>query len=123
MENMALISMAGTDVVKANIIAQRTGDAFAAGYILSLGNELRKRMQQGVISFWFHKKNGALRHAFGTTMPSLAKAHINGRGCSSIKVIVFWDVEKGAWRSAQLQSIIKGTNGNGRVLALPSFYF
>lgn len=107
MENMALISMAGTDVVKANIIARRTGDAFAAGYLLSLGNELRKRMQQGVISFWFHKKNGELRHAFGTTMPSLAKAHINGRGCSSIKVIVFWDVEKGAWRSAQLQSIIK----------------
>ena len=41
MENMAIISMANTYVVKANIIAKRTGNAFAAGYLLSLGNELR----------------------------------------------------------------------------------
>ena len=107
MENMALISMAGTDVVKANIIAQRTGDAFAAGYLLSLGNELRKRMQQGVVEFYFHRKDGSIRRAFGTTMGTLAKAHINGRGCSSIKVITLFDVEKGEWRSCQIQSLIK----------------
>ena len=107
MENMAIISMNNTDVVKANIIAHRTGDAFAAGYLLSLGNELRKRMQNGVVEFYFHKKNGEIRHAYWTTMPSLAKAHTNGRGSSSIKVIVGFDVEKGEWRSAQIQSLIK----------------
>ena len=107
MKNMAIISMANTDVVKANIIAKRTGNAFAAGYLLSLGNELRKRMQSGVVEFYFHKKNGEIRRAFGTTMPALAKAHINGRGSSSISVITFFDTEKGEWRSAQIQSLIK----------------
>ena len=107
MENMALISMNSTDIVKANIIARRTGDAFVTGYLLSLGNELRKRMQNEVVEFYFHKKNGEVRRAFGTTMPALAKAHINGRGCSSISVITFFDTEKGAWRSAQIQSLIK----------------
>ena len=107
MENMAIISMANTDVVKANIIAKRTGNAFAAGYLLSLGNELRKRMQSGVVEFYFHKKNGEIRRAFGTTMPALAKAHINGRGASSSSVITFLDTEKGEWRSAQIQSLIK----------------
>ena len=107
MENMAIISMANTDVVKANIIAKRTGNAFAAGYLLSLGNELRKRMQSGVVEFYFHKKNGEIRRAFGTTMPALAKAHINRRGSSSISVITFFDTEKGEWRSAQIQSLIK----------------
>ena len=104
---MAIISMANTDVVKANIIAKRTGNAFAAGYLLSLGNELRKRMQSGVVEFYFHKKNGEIRRAFGTTMPALSKAHINGRGSSSISVITFFDTEKGEWRSAQIQSLIK----------------
>lgn len=104
---MAIISMKNADVVKANIIAQCTGDAFAAGYLLSLGNELRKRMQQGVVEFYFHKKDGSIRRAFGTTMGTLAKAHTNGRGSSSIKVITFFDVEKGEWRSCQIQSLIK----------------
>ena len=107
MENMAIISMANADIIKANIIANRTGDAFATGYLLSLGNQLRKRMQNEVVEFYFHKKNGEIRRAFGTTMPSLVKAHINGRGSSSISVITFFDTEKGNWRSAQIQSLIK----------------
>ncbi len=107
MENMAIISMKNTDIVKANIIAKRTGDAFATGYLLSLGNELRKRMQTGVVEFYFHKKNGEIRRAFGTTMPALAKDHINGRGSSSISEITFFDTEKGDSRSAQNQTLIK----------------
>lgn len=107
MERTAIISMKNEDIAKANIIARRTGDAFITGYLLSLGNELRKRMQHEVVEFYFHKKNGEIRRAFGTTMPSLSKAHINGRGASSISVITFFDTEKGEWRSAQIQSIIK----------------
>lgn len=107
MENMAIISMTSADIVKANIIAHRTGDAFATGYLLSLGKQLRRRMQNEVVEFYFYKKNHEIRRAFGTTMPSLAKAHINGRGSSSISVITFFDTEKGNWRSAQIQSLIK----------------
>ena len=106
MENTAIITMTGKDIVKANIIANRTGNAFAAGYLLSLGNELRKRMQEGVVEFFFHKKDGSIRRAFGTTMPALAKSHIKYGG-SLISVITFWDTEKGEWRCCQLQSLIK----------------
>lgn len=107
MENVAIVAMKKTDVVKAGIIVNRVGDAMVAGYLLAQGNELRKRMQQGVVEFWFSKKDGSIRHAFGTTMGSLAKAHTVGGPAASIKVIPFFDVEKGQWRSCQLQSIIK----------------
>lgn len=102
MENTAIIALNRSDIVKANIINNRIGN----GYLLAQGNELRKRMQSSVVEFWFTKKDGSVRHAFGTTMPSLTKAHINGNGCSSIKVITFFDVEKGAWRSCQIQSLL-----------------
>ena len=107
MENTAIISMKGADLVRANIIADRTGNSFAAGYLLAQGSELRKRMQTSVVEFWFSKKDGSIRHAFGTTMSSLAKAHTVGGAKASIKVIPFFDVEIGEWRSCQIQSLIK----------------
>lgn len=107
MENMAIISMKGRDLARAEIIAGRTGNSFVAGYLLAQGNELRKRMQTSVVEFWFSKKDGSIRHAFGTTMSSLAKAHTVGGAKASIKVIPFFDVEIGEWRSCQIQSIIK----------------
>ena len=107
MENVAIISMKSTDVVRAAIITKRVGNEMAAGYLLAQGNELRKRMQSGIVEFYFHKKNGEVRRAFGTTMGSLASAHTVGGAAASIKVIPFFDVEKGEWRSCQIQSLIK----------------
>ena len=75
MENMAIVAMTGTDIVKANIISSRVGNPMVAGYLLAQGNELRKRMQTSVVEFYFSKKDGSVRHAFGTTMWSLAKSH------------------------------------------------
>ncbi len=106
MEKMGLVVLERKDIVKANIIAGRIGDNFIAGYLLALGNELRKRMQQGVVEFFYHKKNGEVRRAFGTTMPALAKAHIL-HGGSSVSVITYWDCERNDWRSCQIQSLIK----------------
>ena len=105
---MAIVAMTGTDIVKANIISSRVGNPMVAGYLLAQGNELRKRMQASVVEFYFSKKDGSVRHAFGTTMGSLAKAHTVGGARSSIKVIPFFDVEVGEWRSCQLQSINQG---------------
>lgn len=107
MENTAIIALNSTDIVKANIISSRVGNSMVTGYLLAQGNELRKRMQTSVVEFWFSKKDGSVRHAFGTTMGSLVKAHTVGVARSSIKVIPFFDVEVGEWRSCQLQSIIK----------------
>lgn len=107
MKKIAIITMKGKDLVRAGIIAERVGSSMAAGYLLAQGNELRKRMQTSVVEFWFSKKDGSIRHAFGTTMPSLAKAHTVGGAKASIKVIPFFDVEIGQWRSCQLQSLVK----------------
>ena len=49
MENMAIVAMTGTDIVKANIISSRVGNPMVAGYLLAQGNELRKRMQTSVV--------------------------------------------------------------------------
>lgn len=109
MENMAIVAMSSKDIRKAMVINSRIGNQFLTGYLLSLGNELRKRMSEGVIEVWFTKKSGEVAHRFATTKSSLVKNHINGRGISGEQrnVITFWDVEKGAWRSMQIQSILK----------------
>lgn len=107
MENIAIVTMKGKDLVRAGIIAGRIENPMVAGYLLAQGNELRKRMQTSVVEFWFSKKDGSIRHAFGTTMPSLAKAYTAGGAKASIKVIPFFDVEIGQWRSCQIQSLIK----------------
>ena len=99
MENMAIIAMKGKDLVRAGIIAERLGSSMAAGYLLAQGNELRKRMQTSVVEFWFSKKDGSIRHAFGTTMPSLAKAHTVGGAKASIKVIPFFDANVFRWQT------------------------
>ena len=107
MENTAIVAMSSKDMTKAIIINDRVEDSFLTGYLLAQGNELRKRMQTSVVEFYFTKKNGCVRRAFGTTMKSLAKAHTVGGQPSSPKVITFFDVEKSAWRSCQIQSLLK----------------
>lgn len=78
MENTAIVAMSSKDMTKAIIINDRVEDSFLTGYLLAQGNELRKRMQTSVVEFYFTKKNGCVRRAFGTTMPSLAEAHTVG---------------------------------------------
>ena len=75
---MAIVAMTGTDIVKANIISSRVGNPMVTGYLQAQGNELRKRMQTSVVEFYFYKKDGSVRQAYGTTMGSLAKAHTVG---------------------------------------------
>ena len=69
----------------------------------------KERMKTSVVEFYFVKKDGTLRHAFGTTMPSLAAKHINGRGIprESVKTTPFFCVESGEWRSFRWESILK----------------
>ena len=109
MENMAIVAMSNKDIRKAMVINSRINNPFLTGYLLSQGNELRKRMAEGVVEVWFTKKSGEVAHRFATTKPSLVRNHINGNGTSgeSRNVITYWDVEKGAWRCMQIQSILK----------------
>ena len=63
--------------------------------------KLRKALNEGVVNFAFKKLDGTLRTAVGTTdlnrVPS--ESHPKGKRDSSPKVVVFFDLEKSAWRS------------------------
>lgn len=96
----AIVTMTSKDARRAMVIASRTGNAFVAG------------MQTGVVGFTFLKAdNKTIAHRYGTTMASLAKRHINGRGiCGDARnVVVFWDVEaegENKWRSFRIEKLI-----------------
>lgn len=71
-----------------------------------------ERMQAGVVGFTFLKAdNKTIAQRYGTTMASLAKRHINGRGiCGDARnVVVFWDGEaegENKWRSFRIEKLI-----------------
>ena len=99
---------------RALVIATRTNATTPAEYMIAgakaaMVAELKKRMQTSVVEFYFTKRDGTLRHAFGTTMPSLATKHINGRGIprESVKTTPCFCVESGEWRSFRWENIVK----------------
>ena len=71
-------------------------------------SRLRQRLHTGIVEFYFRKKDGSLRHAFGTTVGTLIESHIKGTGKSGEQrhVVTFWDVEKADWRSCTYNSIV-----------------
>lgn len=100
---------------RAHVIASRTNailpaELLIAGAKAAMVAELKKRMHTSIVEFYFVKKStGELRRAYGTTMSTLASAHINGRGFSrdSVNTVAFWDVEKGGWRSFRYETLVK----------------
>ena len=108
----SIISFNGKDARRAMVIAARTGNPFVAGLQTARVAELKQRMQVGVVGFTFLKADGnTITHRYGTTMPSLAKSHINGRGISgdARNVVVFWDAEaegENKWRSFRVERLI-----------------
>lgn len=65
--------------------------------------ELRARLHEGKVHFQFLKSNGELREANGTTLlDSIPNdSHPKGERDSSSKVVVFFDLDKGEWRSVK----------------------
>ena len=112
--NMNALVITPKEAQRALVIATRTNAATPAEFMVAgakaaMVAELKKRMQTSVVEFYFTKRDGTLRHAFGTTMPSLATKHINGRGIprESVKTTPFFCVESGEWRSFRWESIVK----------------
>ena len=114
MTQINALAITTKDAQRLTLIAARTNASTAiemamAGAKMQMISDLKKRMQTSVVEFYFIKKDGTLRHAFGTTMGSLATKHINGRGISreSVNTTPFFDVEKGEWRSLRYETIVK----------------
>ena len=114
MSQINAIAITSKDAERLSIIATRTNATTAveiamAGAKMQMVRDLKERMKTSVVEFYFIKRDGTLRHAFGTTMPSLAAKHINGRGIPRENVMTtpFFCVESGQWRCFRWESIVK----------------
>lgn len=114
MSQINAIAITNKDAERLSVIANRTNATTAleiamAGAKMQMVHDLKERMKTSVVEFYFIKRDGSLRRAYGTTMPSLASKHINGRGIprESVNTTPFFCVESGAWRSFRWESIVK----------------
>lgn len=104
-----IIAVNDTTMLRAAVIENRTNNSVFAGMKAMMIEQLKEKMRNGVAHFFFLKKNGELREAWGTTCKSLADKHINGRGCSReyFSTTAFFDIEKGEWRSFRWETLVK----------------
>lgn len=96
-------------IVRANVIAERTGSLEMGIAKAMLIEQLKAKLKTSVAYFIFQKKNGELREMFATTCKPLIERHVNGKGVSreNYATTAVFDVEKGAWRSFRWESLIK----------------
>lgn len=67
-------------------------------------NMMLENLGKGIVEFEFIKRDGSIRHAFGTRLHNLIREHVvGGEGPSG--VISFWDVEIAEWRSVRVETI------------------
>ena len=65
--------------------------------------ELRSRLNQGTVQFAFKKLDGTLRTAIGTTvLEQIPIDNLPKGGSSSPRVVTFFDLQKGQWRSVSV---------------------
>lgn len=104
-----IIAVNDITMLRAAVIENRTNNSVFAGMKAMMIEQLKEKMRNGVAHFFFLKKNGELREAWGTTCKSLADKHINGRGCSReyFSTTAFFDIEKGEWRSFRWETLVK----------------
>lgn len=107
--SVSAIAVKDMTIVRANVIAERTGSLEMGIAKAMLIEQLKAKLKTSVAHFIFQKKNGELREMFATTCKPLIERHVNGRGVSReyYATTAVFDVEKGAWRSFRWESLIK----------------
>lgn len=79
---------------------------------LGITEELNIRLQKGPVKFTYTKKNGETRHARGTKSPSYISKNYgkenlpSGNGTPKLGVIAYFDLDKEAWRSLCIGSLV-----------------
>ena len=109
--NTAIIALNSLDAHRAIVIANRTQDAFVTGMLTSSIRTLKAEMAKRIVRLTFLKKDGTITTRFATTLPSMTRNHVNGRGLPADvrNVVVFWDCEaegKNKWRSFRYEKLI-----------------
>ena len=69
--------------------------------------DIMSRLQSGKTEVFFTKVNGSIRHMICTLNPSLAPKILLTKGQQSAEgVVAVWDLEKNAWRSFRVESVV-----------------
>lgn len=71
-----------------------------------LNAKLKMRMYEGIVKFWFQKVDGTIREAYGTLKSELLPKEGKGSRKMNDSVNVFFDTEKGGWRSYKKANLI-----------------
>lgn len=108
-QTVTAVALKDMTVVRANVIAERTGSLEMGIAKAMLIEQLKQKLANGVAHFVFEKRDHSLREMFATTCKPLIERHVNGRGVSRelYATTAVFDVEKGAWRSFRWESLIK----------------
>ena len=108
-QTVTAVALKDMTVVRANVIAERTGSLEMGIAKSLLIEQLKQKLANGVAHFIFEKRDHSLREMFATTCKPLIERHVNGRGVSRelYATTAVFDVEKGAWRSFRWESLIK----------------
>ena len=108
-QTVTAVALKDMTVVRANVIAERTGSLEMGIAKAMLIEQLKQKLANGVAHFVFEKRDHSLREMFATTCKPLIEKHVNGRGVSRelYATTAVFDVEKGAWRSFRWESLIK----------------
>ena len=76
---------------------------------MSARKRMRKELRNNIITFKFRKRNGELRTAHGTLHPGYLP-RLRGGGPRPERQMVYYDLDKEAWRSFRSYSFIKILN-------------
>lgn len=107
----SIVPMNGLDAHRALVLLNRTQNAFVAGMLTSSIRILKAEMEKRIVKLTFLKKDNTVTTRFATTLPSMTRSHINGRGLSADarNVVAFWDCEaegENKWRSFRYEKLI-----------------
>lgn len=75
--------------------------------------DLKKALYEGIVIFYFIKKDGSKRQARGTTCPDLVPADETPKGkrtplqqaAYDRQTVAFYDIDRKAWRSMRIDTI------------------
>lgn len=109
---MNALIVSNSTLVRASVIAHRTGSDFIAGAKSVMIHELKKRLNEGIASFAFMKKDGSVRVVkCATTNKALVAQWTNGRGESRehFATTAFLELTDTGiqWRSFRWESLIQ----------------
>lgn len=91
------------------ILSQAADSRLAANHVHRF-EDLYDALKEGIVHFWFRKRDGSLRSAYGTLDMEIVARHGGvpegkERETAFLGAVSYYDLEKDAWRAFRADSI------------------